>query len=293
MIDYSIQRNFIIGDDWLYYKFFCGHNASNKIIAEFLKPVSEEFMSAGMIKEWFFIRYNEPSYHIRYRIKISNPKYIGQIIIKLNDYLKKYLLNEIIWNVELDTYKRELERYGSNTMEISENIFYIDSKIISNFIENPDSELLYQKSLFGLRLAAFYLDTFNLSVLDKLRFTELLKNSYYKEFGSEKEVKKQLDKVFILNQNSINEILNTKINKTNTLTKSIAIYQHEMQNSINNILSICNKNDLEITMESLISSYIHMSINRLFIYNNRLHELNIYDFLWRYYKKLYHKQNNI
>uniref|UniRef100_A0AAU6WSF2 Thiopeptide-type bacteriocin biosynthesis protein n=1 Tax=Chryseobacterium endophyticum TaxID=1854762 RepID=A0AAU6WSF2_9FLAO len=149
MTDHSIQRDFIIGDDWLYYKFFCGHNASNKIITEFLKPISEEFISSGMINEWFFIRYNDPSYHIRYRIKLSSPKYIGQVIIKLNNYLKKYLSNEIVWNVELDTYKRELERYGSNTMEISEKIFYIDSKIISDFIENSDSELLYQKVFSG------------------------------------------------------------------------------------------------------------------------------------------------
>ncbi|WP_294331262.1 thiopeptide-type bacteriocin biosynthesis protein [Chryseobacterium sp. sg2396] len=293
MTDHSIQRDFIIGDDWLYYKFFCGHNASNKIITEFLKPISEEFISSGMINEWFFIRYNDPSYHIRYRIKLSSPKYIGQVIIKLNNYLKKYLSNEIVWNVELDTYKRELERYGSNTMEISEKIFYIDSKIISDFIENSDSELLYQKSLFGLRLVAFYLDTFNLSVLDKLKYTELLKNSYYKEFGSEKEVKKQLDKVFVSNQNSINKILDTKISKANKLTKSIAIYKYEIKNNIKSLLSVYEKNSLEINIESLLSSYIHMSINRLFIHNNRLHELNIYDFLWRYYKKLYYKQNNM
>lgn len=36
-------------------------------------------------------------------------------------------------------------------------------------------------------------------------------------------------------------------------------------------------------MESLLSSYTHMSLNRLFISKNRIYELVLYDFLRRYY----------
>ena len=35
---------------------------------------------------------------------------------------------------------------------------------------------------------------------------------------------------------------------------------------------------------SIIGSHIHMSLNRIFRSENRLHELIIYDFMTRYYK---------
>lgn len=290
--DIIIQREFIIGDEWLYYKFFCGHNASNKIIKEIIKPLSEELIADGLIKEWFFIRFNDPSYHLRFRIKIINIESIGHIIKKINVHLKDFILNELIWNVEVDTYKRELERYGKTTMLISENIFYLDSNIIAQFIENADDEKIYEKSLFGLRLVKFYIDAFGLSIQEKVKFTEKLKNYFYKEFGSEKDLKKQLDKIFIDNQNEINKSFSTNISKTNKLTKDISPHKKELQKNINKIVLLQKKNALEVDINDLISSYIHMSINRLFISNNRLHELALYDFLWRNYKKLYFKSTN-
>lgn len=288
----EIQRDFIIGDEWLYYKIFCGHSASNKILTEILKPLSEEFLAEKLIKQWFFIRYNNPSYHIRYRVQITDIESIGYIIKKINVHLRNFISNELIWTVEVDTYKREIERYGRNTMLISENIFYLDSCMVSNFIESLNNEETYTKSLFGLRLMKFYLDSFDISLHEKLKFTESLKNSFYKEFSSEKDIKKQLDKLFNDNQATINTSLSSNISKSNSLTKSIFPYKKEIQKNIRIITALQKKNALEIDIYHLISSYIHMSVNRLFISNNRLHELTLYDFLWRHYKKVYFKSIN-
>ncbi|WP_343611709.1 thiopeptide-type bacteriocin biosynthesis protein [Chryseobacterium oranimense] len=293
MIKDFIQREFIIGDEWLYYKFFCGYNASNKIIVELIKPLICSLIKERLIKEWFFIRYENPSYHVRFRLKVVNLESIGSVITKINTYLKNFIKNELIWNVELDTYIRELERYGNNTMLISENIFHLDSKIIVDFIEISDDRQIYQKSLFGLQLVNFYLDAFKLSIFEKLKFTEQLKNSFYKEFGSEKAVKKQLEIIFIANQDQINKSLSKTVNKTNRLAKSIlSIHKNELQKNIYKILVIQKKGTLEVDLDNLISSFIHMSVNRLFISNNRLHELTMYDFLWRYYKRIYFTSKN-
>ena len=39
-----------------------------------------------------------------------------------------------------------------------------------------------------------------------------------------------------------------------------------------------------LSIDSLLASYIHMMMNRLFKSKNRLHELVLYEFLYRYYK---------
>ncbi|REC51683.1 MULTISPECIES: thiopeptide-type bacteriocin biosynthesis protein [Chryseobacterium] len=284
----EMQRNFLIGDEWIYYKFFCGHNASNKIITEILQPITKELLADKIISQWFFIRYNDPSYHVRFRIKLTNPNYVGHVILRLNAYLKTFVSEELIWNVEIDTYKREIERYGSKTMLISENIFFYDSKIISDFIEfDGNTDKMHYKNLFGLNLMNFYLDSFGLSLERKISFTESLKNLFYKEFGNEKYIKKQIDQVFSNNNILTTNLLLNKITKRNPLTKYIFSYKKEMQLNINMIKKLDNKNELDVNINNLISSYIHMSINRLFKANNRLHELTMYDCLWRYYKKLY------
>ena len=43
------------------------------------------------------------------------------------------------------------------------------------------------------------------------------------------------------------------------------------------------KTNKSVSVETLLSSYIHMSLNRLFISKNRIYELVLYDFLRRYY----------
>ena len=283
----NIQRNFIFGDEWLYYKFFCGHNASDKILLEIIKPVSENLISKGLIHEWFFIHYTDPSYHIRYRLRIKSIDFIGPIINILNAYLKEFIKQELIWNVEADTYKREIERYGGNTIQISESIFFLDSSIIINFIAHYSNEQSFERSSFALRLIRFYLDSFELSILEKLQFTESLKNAFYKEFGSEKDIKKQLDKIFISNQQLITKSFSSPINKSNRLTRSIFSHKKEIEKNINSILIINKRGNLQTEMFNLLSSYIHMSVNRLFISNHRLHELTLYDFLWRIYKREY------
>ena len=41
---------------------------------------------------------------------------------------------------------------------------------------------------------------------------------------------------------------------------------------------------LELSLDDLMSSYIHMLLNRLFRNNQRTHELVVYDFMWRWYR---------
>ena len=50
--------------------------------------------------------------------------------------------------------------------------------------------------------------------------------------------------------------------------------------------------DTSINIENYISSIIHMTINRVFISSNRLCEMLIYDFLFRYYNSLIQRNNH-
>jgi hypothetical protein len=68
--------------------------------------------------------------------------------------------------------------------------------------------------------------------------------------------------------------------KLNTLQYSI----------FNTLRSHTDRDEFKSTRTSLLSSYIHMFINRLFMSDQRLHELAVYHFMVGYYKMQIGKQ---
>lgn len=59
------------------------------------------------------------------------------------------------------------------------------------------------------------------------------------------------------------------------------------------ILEITSKNQLQMPLDSLMSSYLHMFCNRLFRSKQRLHELVVYNFLSAYYRSEIMKAKNM
>lgn len=89
----TTQRNFNIGSEWLYYKFYCGVKTADKLLTEVIKPLTEELQTKQLIDKFFFIRYTDPDLHIRLRfhlIDIGNYKL--QNLNKLEVLLKAKIL---------------------------------------------------------------------------------------------------------------------------------------------------------------------------------------------------------
>ncbi|WP_409417646.1 thiopeptide-type bacteriocin biosynthesis protein [Flavobacterium sp. PS2] len=283
----TLKRRFFVGDEWLYYKIYCGYKTSDTVLIEIIKPFTENLIKDGYIEKWFFIRYADPNNHIRFRIKLIDKKNIGYIIHNFNNLLQDYINSKSIWSLQIDCYDREIERYGLAIMELAEDVFFNDSTEIINFLSIPtnDDNALSKisKPIFSLKLIDSYLNNFKLSDFQKLKFIETLRNSFYKEFEINKENKKQIEKVYIEHKDSIyNELLN----------HSNSIINIEIKKNLEKILNITSRDLIEENkLTYLISSFIHMSLNRLYYSNNRIHELVCYDLLWRFYKFKINKRN--
>jgi thiopeptide-type bacteriocin biosynthesis protein len=276
----KIKSRFFPGDDWLYFKIYCGYKVSDTLLTEIIKPFTEDLIRENHIKKWFFIRYNDPNYHIRFRVELTDKKNIGHVIHEFNNLLKDYIESKSVWSLQIDCYDREIERYGLNTMELAEEVFFNDSVEIINFLptsKNEDTDIVSEsKPIFSLKLIDFYLSHFGLTDSQKLSFMERLRDSFYKEFDINKDNKKQIEKVYNNHKESIyKQLLDTNNAITNTAIK----------HNIDEILKVTSQElASENKMTYLISSFIHMSLNRLYYSNNRIHELVCYDVLWKFYK---------
>ena len=284
-----MQRTFVLGDKWIYYKWYCGKKTADTILVDIVKPLTEKLLHENLIDQWFFIRYDDPKSHLRIRFRCKQVSNIGMIINEVKKAIDYFVANDLIWKVRTDTYQRELERYGKQTIVDAEQFFFIDSTTCINALNMiEDDELLF---LFALKSIDTLLESFNYDTKNKIEFVKPNLIAFKKEFNSDKQLSKQLNKKYaslkektiaFMTENSDEDFIplfNLLENKKKKLSQLSTI--------------ILNKKKLEISINQLLSSYVHMMINRLFRDQQRLHELVSYDFLSRYYNFLLAKNKQL
>ncbi|MCF8716357.1 thiopeptide-type bacteriocin biosynthesis protein [Joostella atrarenae] len=283
----TTKRFYSIGSEWVFYKVYTGRRTADSILTQIILPLTNKMLIDGIIDKWFFIRYADPRFHLRIRLHSPDSNNFHKIVSTLKKPLEKMIEKDLIWKIQLDTYQRELERYGNDSMELSESIFYYDSISIIQLIdvieEYEDENLRW---LFGLRSIDSLLNCFNYSLQDKLVLLKYLKTGFGLEFGMSRPLKKQLDLKYREARQKVDNflILNKNKSEYSPILSIIQQKEHNMQPTIRELLS--TKKYTYEELNGLLSSYIHMHMNRLFKSKNRLNEMVCYDFLYRYYNSL-------
>lgn len=280
------QRLFIIGSEWLYYNIYLGPQTSDKFLISILNPLTSELIEEDFIDKWFYIRYkDENGLHLRVRFHLCNSKNIGEVISRFHNLIIPFVENKLVANITINTYKRELERYGMNTIEEFESLFFINSKLIVNILEvtedSPENRWLY-----GMRAIDTILEGWNFNLERKKQLLESIKISFGREFGVDKDIRKQLSKKYRENKGKIENIFNNTDEELNGLLEK---FKNESQIYIDAVIQKINANNTGdlFLINDLLGSYIHMHCNRLFHSNQRKHEWVLYDLLFEfYYSKL-------
>ncbi|MCZ4225393.1 lantibiotic dehydratase [Pedobacter rhodius] len=257
----SVKQFFPPGKEWLYFEIYCHQQRSDTLlsgpIAQFLDTYSNQ------IKSWFFIRYNENGYHLRFRLLLNDEK-DGQILTAaFSAHLEEDLAAGLVSDLQLRTYRRETQRYGNDLIEEVEKHFSADSRfVLSLFETHPDAlskykycsdliDKIQQEALFEDKVFADVIrmmsDSFNEEHhLDASDFKKI--NAQYQVYRKSAYLDLNQDQLYAFNS---------------------------FANSFINILKTC-KPDKKI---QLFSDLLHMHVNRLFNKDQRTHEMVIYYFL--------------
>jgi thiopeptide-type bacteriocin biosynthesis protein len=283
-----LKREFIVGDEWLYYKFYTGPKTADFILTEIIKPETEALLSRKIIDHWFFIRYADPQLHTRVRFHIAAPQSLGVVIQRIRSLLIPIVEQNLVWKVQLDTYQREVERYGSNSMELAEQWFFHDSQMVVNMlalIEGDEGEQIRWQ--FALRAVDSLLEDFRFDMEQKFELITVLRENYGREHGMNRNLKDQLEKKFRAHRSVIDELMarsSDAVSEMLPLFKLLEQKSAAVQPLAEEILSLHRKRKLQVHLNDLMGSYSHMMVNRLFKSKQRTHEMVLYDFLHRYYK---------
>ncbi|GHU73559.1 hypothetical protein FACS189413_18040 [Bacteroidia bacterium] len=280
-----MQRIFIPGSNWLYIKIYTSPKTIDKILINAINKVLCELKNCNLYEKWFFIRYTDPDLHIRVRLLLRDELSLGKILHLFYKRLNPYIEDNQIWKIQLDTYNRELERYSRRLIEETESIFYVDSESILTIIKklNESKDENY-RWMAALKMIDAFLSDFSLDINRKHQLMNQLSDSFKSEFGFNQHNAKQFNTKFRENKPIVESVLNDTISDEGFLliSKLIKRRSKQFQPVVQQITDKLRQEKSDI-LTNLLISYIHMTLNRLFRSKNRIHELIIYDFMYRYY----------
>ena len=287
-MEHMVKKTFILGDEWIFVKLYTGYKTADVILSEIVPWIVIQLQNQNVLSKWFFIRYSDPDFHIRLRFCLNSSQNYALAVSSIYTAIINLVKEGLIWKVQFDTYKREIERYGHSTIDYAEDIFHADSQAVIkllSIIEDDQNES--RRWLLAVKMIDIFLQDFNFTLDQKLEFIRPLSTSFINEFGfSKKEIQLQLNKKYRIHRHSIDEIILAPSKNAGwfrPLSEIIIQKSRIIKPIAAELLEMERRNLLEVPLNNLLGSYIHMMINRLFRSKQRIYELVLYDMLRRCY----------
>lgn len=255
----KIKRAFYPGDEWLFFKIYLHYNVANKVLAKVILPFVKSLKRKRIIDEWFFIRYSDPGFHIRLRLHVIDNNAYGDIITSLNNRLKRYISAGFVNKITIDTYVREAERYGGDDIINCEHFFCDDSKLIAEIVANDYGNNDSDRILTAIALCNCLLHSYSNNSAEQEKIISRISDNFSSKINS-----KSVNEIYRDMRKDIEMILpyNSSLN---------IIKQKSRDNRYrgDNISAISDK-------ASVITSLIHMRMNRFFAINPNIYEAVVY-----------------
>ncbi|WP_178372186.1 lantibiotic dehydratase [Chitinophaga jiangningensis] len=274
----DIQRSFHTGSEWLYVKIYCGTRTAEDILKEMIAPLVTELLENDVIQQWFFIRYTDPDHHIRVRFRHADDPGFWQVVLqRLYEITHLSVNKNLVSKIQTDTYTREIERYGNDTMAFSEMVFHHDSQFVLQLIQLLDDESGEEyRWKIGVVGTDQLLEAFGFTLEQKAALMQQLQQHFFKEFNGNKGLQQQLNDKYRQASSELTSML------AGELPDEVVQLLRERSAAISEMIALQELPD----KFGLMSSYIHMFLNRLLLAAQRKHELVIYHFLDRYYTSM-------
>ncbi|OAB79897.1 lantibiotic dehydratase [Cochleicola gelatinilyticus] len=284
------KRTFLPGSEWIYFKIYTGLHSRQKVRNK-LARIVEMAKENEWIDRWFYINYSDPDTHIRVRFRVTNLSFIGTIINHFYESLEDLVESKIIRKIQIDTYERELERYGgSELIEAAEQVFDLDSTWslrFSQIVETSKNKDFYW--LLALKVCQSYMNAFSLNLDGKKWFSELNREHFATEFSANKTQRRKLLNKYKHYQSTIEEALEETNNTfwSKEINQLFSAFENEMNELVDTVYETISKEK----KYRLLISFIHMFLLRYLPAKNRKHEYFIYSVLENYYRMKVGKRN--
>jgi thiopeptide-type bacteriocin biosynthesis protein len=284
-----MRRSFPPGSEWLYAKLYTGTATADGLLREVLTPVAREAMANGEADGWFFIRYGDPEWHLRARFHGEPSRLQSGVLSRLHAALEPLLADGRIWRVQLDTYEREVERYGGpEGIGLAERLFQVDSEAVLAILEmlegDAGADLRWRLALRGVDML---IGDLRFDPETRLRVMRNMREGFSREFGGGKNLRVQLDMRFRQEGRSLAPLLDPAGDAESDLAPALEILRQRSERNapiVDELRALEAAGRLNQSIADLAPSLVHMHVNRIIRSAQRAHEMVLYDFLYLLYE---------
>jgi lantibiotic biosynthesis protein len=281
-------RSLVPGSEWLYAKIYVGASELQPVVQAVVREVLPGLVASG-VPPWFFVPYADPDLHVRLRIRLSEASLQHELLVRLRRALDERWANGTVTRIQLDTYEREVERYGGLAgVELAEELFYRDSEACVRLLAmcEDDPELRWQLTLLGIdryfddfALSSVARDELVSSVLENLRSASGATTTTLRAIG--KKYRRHAGRLAALSSSGA---LSHDTSFAETLARAREVYDERsvhVRRVCVRLARLRREGILRMDQASLIYAFAHLHAVRMLGPNARSHELVLYDFLRR------------
>jgi thiopeptide-type bacteriocin biosynthesis protein len=275
------RRRFQPGTEWLYANLYGSPGGADRVLVERVGPLARRLRDDGVVDRWFFIRYADPGRHLRVRFHGRPHNLITEALPRLNEALEPALADGLLYRISLDTYEREIERYGGlEGVELMEQAAEADSDAVIAVLEHRLSEV-ERRHLAAASLAGLYADA-GLTLESRHNCSVLLRASWAppgRSLGSllgahERAERPQLAAtVAALERSDAEPPVSALRQRSAALAPVLA-----------RLRALDEEGILELPLADVVCSLAHMAVNRLLKRGGNLDEVRVHDALARLYE---------
>jgi thiopeptide-type bacteriocin biosynthesis protein len=286
----GITRRFVSGTEWLYVKLYTSQAEADEILAGTIGPLSRRWLAKGAIRRWFFIRYSDPEFHLRWRLEGDPNTLTRRVWPAIQKAVAGLLQQGKLWRVQLDTYEREVERYGGpDAIALAEQLFHADSEAVldlSGMLEPGDAGL-DERWRLALAGADRLLQDLGLTLEERLQ----LARDGARHYGSVAEPSSDLRHLLTARyrelRGGLEPLLNPATNGDHPLAPGFEVLAERSARSVEPVAELrrlAEAGRLVASLTAIAGSLVHMHFNRLLRGAPNAHESVIYDFMRRLYE---------
>lgn len=287
----EVRRSFAPGSEWLYAKLYTGTATADRVLREVVAPLVREAAGGGLADSWFFIRYADPDWHLRVRFHGDPATLAGRVLPALHQAAIPLLDDGRLWKMQLDTYEREVERYGGPLgIGLVERLFQADSEAVMAILDmlegDEGADVRWRLAFYGVDAL---LNDLRLDADAKLRVLSRMRQGFAQEFAtggadSAKALQVQLDQKFRTERPKLDPLLDAGGDPENPLAPALEVLARRSQAIAPLLAELRRLEDeklLDGTLPDMAVSLAHMHVNRFIRSAARAHELVLYDFLYQ------------
>jgi thiopeptide-type bacteriocin biosynthesis protein len=259
---------------WCYAKLYGGRALADRLLVEEVAPLVRSAMARGACDSWFFVRYEDPEPHLRVRVRGDVELLVSSFLPELHASAERWRDEGLIWKLQLDTYEREIERYGGLAgLEISEAVFAADSEaVLAMLTSTPSLDERWKQTLLGMH---HLLQDVGATSDERIALLSETERRLGMEFHADVRFWKQLGARFRSERPVLEELLEGPVpawlrrrsRRVRRVTKALR--------------NLRNEGGSVASWEEVVRAYVHLHVNRACCSESRAQELMLVGMLLR------------